>query len=540
LIKGPAALLFGADALGGVINIIEEDLRLPNTLQQNLNLKLFSNTYGSGVDYGLKKSGNKNTFILRTGYESHADYSDGKSNRVPNTRFSLFNVKTAYIIRRNRWTSDNRLLGSFNRFGFVADTAELHRNLESPRLSRQFSGANQSVLFGVFSSKNTVILNEKTTLTATLGFQTNRRQEQERSNRIDLNLWLHTLNLNVTVQRQLPGQWTWTNGFAGMLQYNVNFGTRIIVPDANILEGSLFSYWKKRQNWGNNIGNFEVGLRLNQRQINTLLTRKFNLPGSEIPPFSHPYRSFNGAIGQSWSLKNFTLKANVETGFRAGNLAELSANGLHEGTPNWYVGNPNMKVEQSLNSEVSASWQHKSLSLRGSAFFNHFFNYIYLSPTNEQYFGFPVYRFTQNNATLKGFELDATLEKSGIYSLSADYSYLSARQDQGAWLPFMPANRLLLHGKYFLPLNNSEQHSAFVSLGAQVVGAQNHVAANEKATPGYWLLQGGAGFTFRKVRFLLTGRNLLNTYYYDHLSRLKLYGLRDKGRDLVLNFGWQF
>jgi iron complex outermembrane receptor protein len=540
LIKGPAALLFGSDAIGGVINIIEEDLREPNVLQQNLNLKLFSNTYGSGLDYGLKKSGLKNTLILRAGHESHADYSDGNGKRVPDTRFSLSNFKAAYIIRHKNWVSDNRFLSSYNRFGFIADTSELHKKQESPRLSREFTGANHSVLFGVFSSKNTLTLNEKTTLTATLGIQTNHRQEQERSNRIDLDLWLHTFNLNVAVQRELGNNWTWTNGMAGMLQYNINFGSRIIVPDANILEGSLFSYLKKRQNWGKNIGNFEIGMRVNERNIATLQTRKFNLPTSEIPPFNHNYGSFNGAIGQSLSLKNLTLKANIETGFRAGNLAELAANGLHEGTPNWYVGNPNMKVEQSLNSELSATWQHKKWSIRGSAFYNHFYNYIYLTPTNQEYFGFRVFRFIQNDATLKGFELGTSLEKEGVYSISADYSYLSERLDNGGRLPFTPANRLLFNSKLYLPFGNPEQHTSFLSLGAQIVSAQNHPAENETATPAYFLLQAGAGMTLRKVRILLTGRNLLNEVYNDHLSRLRLYGVRDMGRNIVLNFGWQF
>jgi iron complex outermembrane receptor protein len=90
LIKGPAALMFGSDAMGGVVNIVEEDLPEPGTTKQNLNFKLFSNTYGAGIDYGFKKSG-ENAFLLRTGIESHADYSDGAGNRVPNTRFALYN-----------------------------------------------------------------------------------------------------------------------------------------------------------------------------------------------------------------------------------------------------------------------------------------------------------------------------------------------------------------------------------------------------------------------------------------------------------------
>lgn len=97
LIKGPASLLFGCGAMGGVVNIVEEELPESGTTKQNLNFKLFSNTYGAGIDYGFKKSG-KNTFLLRTGIESHADYSDGAGNRVPNTRFAIYNINLGYIV----------------------------------------------------------------------------------------------------------------------------------------------------------------------------------------------------------------------------------------------------------------------------------------------------------------------------------------------------------------------------------------------------------------------------------------------------------
>ncbi|MGD0757216.1 MAG: TonB-dependent receptor plug domain-containing protein, partial [Bacteroidales bacterium] len=161
LIKGPASLLFGSGAMGGVVNVVEEDLPDPGTTKQNLNFKLFSNTYGVGLDYGFKKSG-KNTFMLRAGIESHADYSDGSGNRVPNTRFALYNLNLGYIVQREHFKSENRLLASFNEFGFIADSADLHEDSAEPRLSREFEEAHYMVLLLLFSSKNSIHLNETT------------------------------------------------------------------------------------------------------------------------------------------------------------------------------------------------------------------------------------------------------------------------------------------------------------------------------------------------------------------------------------------
>jgi iron complex outermembrane receptor protein len=539
LIKGPASLLFGSGAMGGVVNVVEEDLSDPGTTKQNLNFKLFSNTYGAGIDYGFKKSG-KNTFMLRAGIESHADYSDGAGYRVPNTRFALYNVNLGYIVQREHFKSENRILASFNEFGFIADSADLHEGSEEPRLSREFEEAHYTVLLLLFSSKNSIHLNETTELNVTMGIQNNLRQEQERSDEVDLSLLLNTFSLNTSIRKQLSHNWTITNGIAGMFQTNKNFASRIIVPDASIAEGSVFSYVNRRQQSGKLNGNFEAGLRYDHRQIITYQTGSQISPALEMTPFNRGSNNLNGSLGESLNVKNLLLKFDLSSGFRTGNLAELSANGLHEGTPNWYIGDPYMKVEQCLNADISASWQYKWLTLRGSVFRNRFHNYIYLRPTNDELFGFNLFRYEQTNATLQGFEAGASIDYKKQVSFSFDYSYLDARRDDGSWLPFSPANRFLFESKYFLPARSTKYQNAFISLGVNYTQKQDHTDIFEIPSPGYWLINAGAGVSFKSVRILLSCRNLADQKYYDFLSRLKYYGLNDMGRNIVLNVGWQF
>jgi iron complex outermembrane recepter protein len=539
LIKGPASLLFGSDAMGGVVNIVEENLPEPGSTKQNLNFKMFSNTYGLGLDYGFKKSA-KNTFLLRGGMDSHADYSDGAGNRVPNTRFALYNLNLGYFIQRQRFKSDNRMLISFNEFGFIADSADLDEDEEEPRLSRKFENAHHSVLFLMLSSINSIQLNETSELNITVGIQNNFRQEQERSDEVELSLVLNTFSLKSSIRKQLNYRWSWTNGLAGMIQTNTNYGSRIIVPDATVAEGSAFSYINRHQQLRKWFGNFEAGLRFDHRQIITYQTGSLNPPTSEIPPFSRGFNNLNGSLGESLNFKNLLLKFDLSSGFRSGNLAELSANGLHEGTPWWYIGNPEMKAEQCLNLDISASWQHNWFSMRGSVFRNGFYHYIYLRPTDEEHSGFGVYRYEQTNATLQGFEAGASIDNNKRFSLSLDYSFLDAKRDDGSWLPFSPANRILFDSKFFLSPIVSNWQNAFVSFGANFTQEQDHTDSLESFTPGYLLLHAGAGVSFKSVRFLLTCRNLTNQLYYDHLSRLKSYGLFDMGRNIVLNVGWQF
>ncbi len=540
LIKGPASLLYGSNAMGGVVNLVEENYLETDKNRHNLNFKLFSNTFGAGLDYGFRKTG-KNTFILRAGAQSHADYSDGAGNRVPNTRFAMYNLNLAYIINYSAFRSENRVLVSYNQFGFVADSADLQEDKDEPRLSREFEDAYQNVMSSMFSSTNTFNLNKSSELKVTLGFQNNLRREMERSENEDLYLSLNTISLNTALKKLLSSRLTWINGLNGMFQTNTNYGNRIIVPDATIAEGSLFSYLKYRQIIGSANGNFEGGLRYDRKQIVTHETGVLNPPTSAIPPFNKSLGDFTGSLGESINFSHLVLKFDLSSGFRTGNLAELAANGQHEGTAYWYIGNPDMKPEQCLNADLSGAWQHGWLIIRGSVYNNRFWDYIYLQPSTDIIQSYIVYRYEQTDATLRGFESGLTVEKPGYFSFSADYSFLDARKDDGSWLPMIPANRLMFDSKYMLPLHEkSKMQNAFVSLGLNYTSEQDRTDINELPTPGYWILNAGAGFTIKTVRILLSCRNLTDQLYYDHLSRLKYYGLYDMGRNIVLNVGWQF
>ena len=98
------------------------------------------------------------------------------------------------------------------------------------------------------------------------------------------------------------------------------------------------------------------------RDIHTFKTVGVNTPGREIQPFNKTKPSLNGAIGVSINPgEKLNIKVDLSTGFRSGNLAELSSNGLHEGTLRWEIGDPNLKIEQNLNSESSINYYGKNI-----------------------------------------------------------------------------------------------------------------------------------------------------------------------------------
>jgi iron complex outermembrane recepter protein len=549
LIKGPSALLFGSDAMAGVINIIDEKfesiasndkLRHSNKLH-NFNLSMFSNTYGISASYGFKyRTPKNNEWILRTGLDSHADYSDGKGNRAPNTRFAMYNFKLAHNINKVKFHSENKIFVGFNQFGFVKDTLDFAEILSEERTERGFEEEHHQVFYGIFSSSNTLKINENTNWHSTIGLQSNQRQEVEGEDDVEFSLNLNTLNFKTDINKKLDNNFLFINGIASMFQTNTNKGERIVVPNANIFDISAFSYLNKMWEINQSRIYIEAGLRYDRRKVTTFETEELNEPNSNLPPFSKTYDAVNGSLGISWVKKDLVLKTDLATGYRVPNLAELSSNGRHEGTNRWDLGNPNFKTEQCFNIDISSQYTLSNWIFRGSVFNNNFKNYLFISPTNEVFNGVPLYKYLQTNANLSGFETGLEFNIENKITASVDYSLLNAKKSGGEYLPLMPANRLLAKAKIYIPVKNDYFQDTYFTLNFTHVSSQNLVNNNELPTKNYTLIGANLGTTFKKIRVGLVGNNLTNSYYYDHLSQLKKLGIRDMGRNVVLNFSWQF
>ena len=123
---------------------------------------------------------------------------------------------------------------------------------------------------------------------------------------------------------------------------------------------------------------------------------------------------------------------------------------------------------------------------------------------------------------------------------SVDYSLLNAKKSSGEYLPLMPANSLLTKAKIYIPLKNENFQDTYFTLNLTRVSSQNHIYKDELPTKNYLLIGANIGTTYKKIRVGLVGNNLTNSFYYNHLSQLKKLGIRDMGRNVVLNFSWQF
>lgn len=538
IIKGPMAVLYGTDAVGGLINVIEEGRASEDKLLVDFNTRFHSNTMGTLTDVGIRGKRNNKWWRARIGGESHADYGDGSNVRALNSRSQGYYFKGTLGIQNRNLVSENTYHFSMNDYGFIMNDI-LDFMDEDARYTRKLNGPFHRVILNVVSSRNTVQL-KKSQLKIDGGFQSNSRQENEGGGKISLNMLLTSGLYHLEWLKPINEHVEFIFSQNTSYENNTNFGARKIIPDAHMLEAGLSAFAKARS--GNVV--LEAGAGINNRWIKTLLTPLVNTPdkGSDITPFSRFRVSFNGLLGASVNpVYGLNIKANVATGLRAPNLAELSSNGLREGTYRYEIGDMNLKNEQNLNLDLSITHRHVWVNYSVSGYVNMFDNFIYMAPTNETIYGFRIYRYRQQNALYAGTEGELEFTPQGKVTglgISAKASYIYSIGKDGNYIPFTPAPKVAPAIKYTRNLGKRVR-SFFVKAAFEYVFAQNRVAPEEQPTPSYYLLHASIGseFVFGKGSVILSvvGSNLLGATYYDHLSRLKEFGVNNMGRNITIN-----
>ena len=540
IIKGAASLLYGSEAMGGVINIIEEKSAPIKTIKADFSTRVFANTYGNATDIGLKGATEKINWRVRIGEDTHADYSDGNNKRVLNSRFGGYYGKVGFGFHIKNWISQNNYMHSRNNFGFLMDPIQL---LDPPddRLSRDFQRPHHTVDLNIFSSQNSFFL-KNSKLKVNLGFQNNNRQEQEGGNKISLNMILNSTIANVVWTKLIKEKTELNIGTQDFYQTNLNLGSRTIIPDATVMESSAFTYIKTTLKHII----IEGGLRYDYRYIQTYFTGNINTdptsPGTKILPFTNNYNAVNGALGLAWFTEShWNIKTNFSTGYRSGNLAELSSNGLHEGTYRYEIGNTDLKIEQNICADLLINYKSSLVNLSASVYNNHFLNYIYLAPSNQEYIGFQIFNYQQQDATIKGVELSADIHPKQIQWLNwiTNYAYVNGTLANGKNLPFIAAPKL--NSDIKLSFKNNKHINEFsIKPGITYVFNQDRPGDFETATASYYLINASASLTIKHpkntLQISLSGNNLLNNAYFDHLSRFKYYGIYNIGRNVSLNF----
>ncbi|MBS1781268.1 MAG: TonB-dependent receptor [Bacteroidetes bacterium] len=594
VLKGPASLAYGSDALAGVINIVSDEPLPQGKIQGNVIANYQTNS-GLGALHG-DLGGNINGIswnAYATGKQSH-DYHNAYDGYVFDTRFHNLNYGATIGINK-KW-GYSRL--SYTSFGQTLGLAEGERDSATGKFIKTVNNGgvaeeqlvtdedgksyarvlpSQRIDHHKLVLNNNFYLNNGSRIGVILGYQQNSRKEFGDVLNPDepgLHFQLRTYTYDVKYFYPVWNGWQVTTGVNGMAQNNANKGIEFLIPDYNLFDVGLYTIAKKEwKQWA-----ISGGLRYNYR---TLTVKSLYLdstdkkveqlmPGGfeQFTPFTRNFSNLVGSIGTSYAAsKQVTFKFNIATGFRSPNAAELAANGVHEGTIRYEYGTPGLKAENSMQGDLGMAWNANHIELNASVFYNYISNYIYLEKLlgangsdsipaehNDQAFG--AYAYAQSNAGLYGGELYIDLHPHPLdwLHLANTFSYVRGMifngTDSTRNLPSMPPARWLIELRAEKRSLGKWIKNGYVKVSTNIVFAQNDIFSaygTETATPGYTLFNAGLGLDLvnkaqKTVCTLsLSTQNITDVAYQDHLNRLKYADVNyATGRTGIYNMGRNF
>ena len=596
IVKGPASLIYGSDALAGVVNMLPAQPVPDGTIKGHVETNYQTNNGLIAAHAAL--AGNKNG-LNWGGVISHkqaTNYQNRYDGRVYGTAFNETDL-SGYVGLHKQWGYSDL---NFSLFDDLQEIPDGSRDSVTRKFTKQITEADtfrpivsdaelnsykitslhQHVQhYRIYSTNNFIIGESK--LGLILGYQQSIRREFSHPEDPDIpGLYLDLKTLTYDIQYIIPESegWETTIGINGMYQQNTNKGTEFVIPDYNQFEIGPFFLTTKT------IGNLDLsaGARYDTRIFRNdgMYTRsnpqtgfdmQVSLPDTALADhpfysFKHTFSGISASVGATYNItKKFLVKANIARGFRAPNIAEISANGVHPGTLIYQIGNTAFKPEFSLQEDFGISYRSDHVSGNLEMFNNNITNYIFnqkllnhIRQDSVIIKGNQTFKFQQAKAQLYGWEANLDIHPydwlhfensiSVTYALNKGGNGLQVT-DSSKYLPFIPPIHTNTELRANIKSKSKHISSLYLKIGMEYYAKQDRIYSadnTETPTPGYVLFNAGVGadITNRQGKVLVSinilGNNITDVAYQSHMSRLKYfeeYPNNLSGRSGIYNMG---
>ncbi|MBS1666143.1 MAG: TonB-dependent receptor [Bacteroidetes bacterium] len=586
VIKGPASLMYGSDALAGVVSLFPF---IPNYDDKKIHGRFISeyqtnnNLIGNGLRLGYCSK--HFLFAARGSYRIAKDYRNPIDGRVYLSNFDEKNFSALLGYKTGKGFSHFNITWYDNRQA-IPDGS---RDSITRKFTKQIYEGDQDVI-----KDRPIVPNEELNsyklpslsqhiqhyrmymqhyyqlgngdIDFLLGFQQNiRREYNHPSMPAQAGMYVRLNTLNYGLRYNLP---KFSNietaiGINGMLQNNKSMNaTDFPIPDYHLYDGGIYVYAK----WRYNKWSISGGLRNDMRHVqwNDFYVKTNPSTGfdehvntadtaNSILQFAAYQKTFQGmsaSAGLTFKASNqISLKANIGRAYRAPNITEMGSNGLDPGAHIVYLGNKNFSPEFSLQEDIVASARFKNFSTDLSVFNNNIQNYIYLNLVTDgegnaivDAQGNKTYQYQQARAQLygaeiwfaihpeklNGFRFDNSLAL--VYGFNRKVRYKHKGVD-GEYLPLIPPLKLLSSVSQKIQPSSRYFTSLTPKIEMEFSAAQNRFMGlnnTETATPAYVLFNCGIVTVIKysktqTVQFQLQINNLLDKAYQSNLSRLKYF-----------------
>ena len=558
VVKGPLYVLYGSDAMGGVLYIEPEKYLTSDDLEIDYTGIYNSNYSGFSNNLGLKGSSENFSYMLRADITDNGNYSS-PDGEIENTWFKQNDFKAGVAYQTEKFQSDLRFSMSETEVGIPHmeeghdDHDDHDDHEEDGHDDHEEHGEEdhyQEIKHTTLTWKNTFDMGNDHTLDITLGRQLNERKEfggheeeghddheeheeeghddhddheGHEEGEAELDMELETTSIDIKLTMPQSDDLNLIIGTSLLNQENKNFGHETLIPDAEKKDFGLFALGQLDID---DTSQALIGVRYDNRSISSESS-------------SNDYSNFNGSLGFKKDFGNSTLRINLSSGFRAPDLIELYADGSHHGSFQYKKGNTNLEAEESLQTDLSYQINNDNSIVSFDLFYNDISDYIYLNPSSMFEDGLRVYDYMQQDSKLYGGEIHLNKNTSIDWlSYYTSIEYVFAESMDGEALPFI--SPLTLNQVFNIDFGNN--YSVEIDFIAKA--KQSRVSMFEEETDGYSVLNLSGNY---KTEFMTNDLNLFwrisNVFdkeYYDHLSRLKTAGIEEMGRNISVGLKYNF
>jgi iron complex outermembrane receptor protein len=524
VIRGPASVLYGSDAIGGVINVVSPPLPDAQGREPFVSGRAVASysTNSEQPDGTLGLEGASG----RVGFRGSLTGRTASDVRTP--AGELFNS--------GLWTvNGSGTVGYRGDWGTVSasyahrdERVEIHEDpAEDPGATPfQRIGDDRLHLSGSIPVG-------ASHLDIDLGAGRNRRREFEEagSDAVALGLLSRTWSADVRLHHAPVGRLAGIVGVSGLRNSFEKFGEETLVPDNAYNALGVYAFEQAEVGrW-----NLSVGARYDYRRLSVEDDAELGVEAQR-----RTYHSVTGNLGALYRVAEpVALVLNLGRGYRAPTAYDLFSNGVHEGTVRFERGDPTLENETSVNGDLALRVQTSAVSAEVGAFANYIDNFIFPDPSGEvdPESGFQIFDITQGDARLTGLEAAVEYHATHWLHLRSTADYTRGRnRSTDTPLPFIPPFRVTYSVRFEGGDQGRFQHPYF-SIGAESNARQTDLDPEDFAPDAYTLVNLGAGVVVpmgeRTVALDLQLRNALDEEYASFLSRYKTYAL-DPGRNFVV------
>lgn len=531
VIRGPASLLYGSSALGGVINIMTTDIPEFWDLGHSGVVSLQGATVNEMMaGFGRYTYGTENmAATARFSYRQAGDINTPKGI-VRNTSMTNYDgaIGTGFI--------GDLLSGGLNA-SFTSQTFEIPETMDEDekveiRMERQGLQGN------FYRNRDGLFDKSQMRFNISRMYQEEIEMELEEDGSwdedVELSFEKYTLSSTYTIQHKPVG--IVDRGAIGLNLYAHNTdvgGDEAYIPGERRVTFAVFTFQEVPLS---NKLRIQTGIRFDYQYSKAL-------PNHIFPDINSSCNAFNysGSLGMNFRpAQGWEIGGQFARSHRNPSVVELYANGPHLGAGVFEVGSKELKDEIGHGGDLFVNYRKNRLHIEVAGYINHFLNYIIFEGTGEidSLSGYPIFHYQGDEARLMGGEVSLKYNLTDKFTLqmATDYVHGKRTGNGNDYLPFIPPLRYKADLKY-------DFGSFWLGMNAQIVDTQKRVAPEEEVTKGYTLLGFQAGYRLDKAGghvFIIRGDNLLDQAYRDHLSRIEDRNILMPGRNINLSYRWFF